>query len=391
MPPAEIPNAQSTGPLSIGRILVVDDEPVVLRATARVLRAAGFEVMTATDGGEAVSALREQEIDAVLSDIFMPGTGGIELLRYVRTFSPDLPVVLITGEPAVETAIQALDHGAWKYLLKPVSNEILIDCTQKAVQMAQMARIRREAHAIGKADIDPELRQAFDAALASLWMAFQPIVSAADGSLHGHEALMRVKHERIPHPGAMLDAAERLDEVFHLGQTTRKLAAHPVIESPDCGALFVNLHPHDLRDDDLVDPGSPLAGIASRVVLEITERKSINNVEDLRRRIIELRDLGFRIAVDDLGAGYAGLTSFALLEPDIVKIDMALVRDIDSSPVKRHLVRSVTTLCKEMGILVVGEGVETIAERDALVDLGCDLLQGFLLAKPGKPFPDISW
>ena len=100
-----------------------------------------------------------------------------------------------------------------------------------------------------------------------------------------------------------------------------------------------------------------------------------------------LRALGYRIAIDDLGAGYAGLTSFAQLEPEVVKVDMSLVRGIDRSPVKQKLVRSIIALCTELGIQLVAEGIETPAERDALIALGGDLCQGYLFAKPGRGFP----
>ncbi len=100
-----------------------------------------------------------------------------------------------------------------------------------------------------------------------------------------------------------------------------------------------------------------------------------------------LRALGYRIAIDDLGAGYAGLTSFAQLEPEVVKVDMSLVRGIDSSAVKQKLVRSIIALCTELGIQLVAEGIETAAERDMLINLGADLCQGYLFAKPGRGFP----
>ena len=90
--------------------------------------------------------------------------------------------------------------------------------------------------------------------------------------------------------------------------------------------------------------------------------------------------------MDDLGAGYAGLTSFAVLDPDIVKVDMSLVRGIENSAVKRKLVASVAALCREMDKLVVAEGVETVAERDVLAGLGCDLFQGYLFARPASSF-----
>jgi EAL domain-containing protein (putative c-di-GMP-specific phosphodiesterase class I) len=95
--------------------------------------------------------------------------------------------------------------------------------------------------------------------------------------------------------------------------------------------------------------------------------------------------------VDDLGAGYAGLTSFIMLEPELVKLDMSLIRNIDQHSMKRSLVRSVTLLCKELGLLVVAEGVETRAERDVVVECGCDLVQGYLIARPGRPFPSCAW
>jgi EAL domain-containing protein (putative c-di-GMP-specific phosphodiesterase class I) len=127
------------------------------------------------------------------------------------------------------------------------------------------------------------------------------------------------------------------------------------------------------------------------VVLEITERSSLDTVADLRSKVARLREMGFRIAVDDLGAGYAGLTSFALLEPEIVKLDMTLIRGVHQSRTRQKLIRSMTALCKDMGMLVVGEGVETLEERETLRELGCDLLQGYLFAKPGAAFPDVNW
>jgi EAL domain-containing protein (putative c-di-GMP-specific phosphodiesterase class I) len=153
----------------------------------------------------------------------------------------------------------------------------------------------------------------------------------------------------------------------------------------------VNLHVRDLLDDTLLSENSVLAPFAHHVILEVTERASLEEVPDVRQRIGALREMGFRIAVDDLGAGYAGLNSFALLEPEFVKLDMTLVRDLHLSKTKCTVVRSMVNLAKDMGTLVVGEGIECREERDTLVELGCDYLQGFFLAKPGAPFPEVTW
>jgi EAL domain-containing protein (putative c-di-GMP-specific phosphodiesterase class I) len=97
-----------------------------------------------------------------------------------------------------------------------------------------------------------------------------------------------------------------------------------------------------------------------------------------------LRRCGYRIAVDDLGAGYAALGAIATLEPEIVKLDMSLIRDIDQHATKRRVVGAIATLCRELGSRVIAEGVETQAELGAVRDLGIDLVQGYLLARPTR-------
>jgi EAL domain-containing protein (putative c-di-GMP-specific phosphodiesterase class I) len=111
----------------------------------------------------------------------------------------------------------------------------------------------------------------------------------------------------------------------------------------------------------------------------------------VQARVARLRAMGFRIAVDDLGAGYAGLTSFAQLEPEVVKLDMSLVRNVHEQPTKQTLVRTMITMCHELGMQVVAEGIETAAERDAIVAAGCDLMQGYFFAKPGQAFPPATF
>src|SRR5580693_7063640 len=103
-----------------GRVLLVDDDPQVLRVHERALTRAGFVVVTASDGFEAVERMKGGDFDTILSDIAMPRMDGITLLRAVRETNLDLPIVLLTGEPRVETAIDAIQHGALRYLVKPV-------------------------------------------------------------------------------------------------------------------------------------------------------------------------------------------------------------------------------------------------------------------------------
>src|SRR5262249_47462804 len=127
------------------RVLVADDELALARSIARLLGAAGFEVTTVPDGRAAVEAVRTHEFDVILSDIQMPGVTGVELLRVIREHDLDVPVVLMTADPRIETAAQAVEFGALQYLLKPVPVDVLLKCMERAVQLRRIARVKREA------------------------------------------------------------------------------------------------------------------------------------------------------------------------------------------------------------------------------------------------------
>jgi EAL domain-containing protein (putative c-di-GMP-specific phosphodiesterase class I)/CheY-like chemotaxis protein len=375
-----------------GRVLIVDDEDALRDAYAEMLRDEGYEVETARSSAEAIDVLdllQRSELDLVLSDIQMPGMSGVQLLRAVRERDLDLPVVLITGSPAVDTAARAVEYGALRYLVKPVSLDLLLRTVGDAVRLRRMALLKREmAVALGDGSglvgDRAGLEGSLDRALRSLWMAYQPIVWAA-GDLYGYEALVRTAEPALPSPAALFEAAARLGRTHHLGRAIRENVARSLVPAARRQlAVFVNVNANELTDDSLYAADSELSRAAKGVVLEITERATLDDVPEVRSRIRALKGLGFRIALDDLGAGYAGLTSFSVLEPHIVKLDMSLVRGVDREPIKRRLIGSMTRVCKETGILVVAEGVETKAEHDAVVELGCDLLQGYLIGRPGE-------
>lgn len=377
-------------------VLLVEDDEGVRRVLRKALLGRGYRVETATNGREALGLLSEHVFDVVVSDINMPELNGIQLLRAVRAHDLELPVLLMTGAPDVETASLAVELGAQQYLLKPIDLGRLERGVERALLLRRLARLKLEALALssegslGAAD-RAGLEATFERALAGLWIAYQPIVDARTRKLFGYEALLRSTEPRLPHPGAILDAAERLGRLESVGRRVRELAPLPLAQAPAGAALFVNLHATDLLDERLYDPAAPLTEVSRRVVLELTERAALDHIPDTAERIARLRALGFRIAVDDLGAGYAGLTSFAQLEPEVVKLDLSIVRGIDSNSVKQKLVRAMVGVCHDMDKLVVAEGVETSSERAELLELGCDLLQGFLLARPGRAFPEFTW
>jgi EAL domain-containing protein (putative c-di-GMP-specific phosphodiesterase class I) len=232
-----------------------------------------------------------------------------------------------------------------------------------------------------------EVERAFERALSAMRMAFQPIVRP-DSTLFGYEALLRPNDPELRDPGLMIEAAERLNRLQRLGRAIRGQVADQVGKADDDpGLVFVNLHALDLMDPALISPYSPLSALARRVVLEITERASLQGLADVRDRVVDLRQMGYRIAIDDLGAGHARMKEFRPSDTDFVKLDLSVVRDCDASRMKQTFIASIIALCKENGIQVIGECVETESEARCLVGLGCDLLQGYYFAKPGPPFP----
>ncbi len=381
---------------SRGLILLVDDEPAIARAYGRTLGVAGFSVVTATDGRQAAVAAREQNFDVIVSDITMPEMNGLELLRAVREHDLDVPFVLMTGGPAVDSAVRAVEYGALRYLIKPVEPAELEEVIARAVRLHQMAKIKREALEMfrleGKHLGDrASLEARFARALQTLWIAYQPIVSWSRRAAFAYEALVRNEEPTLRSPPDLFEAAERLGRLQDLGRIVRDRVAHTLDTQPVAALLFINLHAMELDDDSLITADAPLSRHASRVVLEVTERAPLEKIRDVTARVAQLRSLGYRIAIDDLGAGYAGLTSFAHLEPEVVKVDMSLIRGIDRSPMKQKLLGSIIGLCRDLGIEIIAEGIETPDERDALVRLGGDLCQGYLFARPDKPWPEIRF
>ena len=378
----------------LGRVLVVDDDIAIRRVCARVLAFEGWDVTLAEDGRGALTEIEASKVpfDCVLSDVNMPDVDGFELVRAVRMRDDDIPVLLMTGDPSLDGAVRAIDYGAVSYITKPFSQESLAASVARAARRHGVTRMRRRAESWAKALAEDEadrLEQRFARAIEKSWMAFQPIIDVAAKRVYAYEALLRTDEESLRRTDIFIATAERLDKVHLLGRTVRKAVARAATEAPSDALLFVNVHGLELTDEELFAADTMLAKMAPRVVLEITERTGLDPAAG-PTRVAMLRKLGYRIAVDDLGAGYAALGALATLEPEIVKLDMSLVRDIDQHAVKRRVVAAIANLCRELGSRVVAEGVETEAERKACLDAGIDLLQGYLFAKPARGFQPVS-
>lgn len=378
--------------MSRPRVLVVDDEPAMVEILSRRL-AAEFDVTSALNATDALTSLEHGEpFAAAICDLAMPEMSGVELLRRIRERDPGIPVIILTGKASLESAMEVMEHGGFRYLTKPFKEGAVLDAIRAATASRRIGDLRRRAMEICDSKgwrLPPEIESdsIFDAALKGIYLAFQPIFDASTGAVFGYEALVRSRGPELTNPALLFGAAERLGRVRDIGREVRRLAAERIAFAPADAQLFVNLHALDLGDEELYSEKAPLSRLAKRVVLEITERMSLDTIDDVPGRIHRLREMGFRIAVDDLGAGYAGLSSFSELTPEITKLDMSLIRGVDQDSRKRSIVGSMLTVClRDLDTRVVCEGVETQGEYDVLRELGADLLQGYFLGRPTPEF-----
>ncbi len=363
------------------RILLVDEQVNRSEHIRILLEDSGYTVRRASGSELSLDSLGCDVPDVVVHVVDPSTQGCASVLLRLRESDPDLPLILITSALTLEAALLALDHRVSRFLVEPVESSSLLAAVQEAVATGISARARREALACMQLEASAlwSLRQQLGRAVDRLWIAYQPIVRVSTGMTLAFEALMRSDERSLPDPKAILVAAERLHSLPALGRQIRRAVADDLDASPVL--TFVNLHPCDLDDDELYSASAPLTRHAHRVVLEITERASLDTVSEPARKFAALRKLGFRLAIDDLGAGYAGLTSVVTLEPEFVKLDMSLVRGIATSRSRRALVRLLVDMAKAIDADVVAEGIETEEERSVLTELGCVLMQGYLFGR----------
>lgn len=219
-------------------------------------------------------------------------------------------------------------------------------------------------------------------------VAYQPIVECATGRLFAYEALARCRIEAFRSPAVLFERASAEQACGRLGRMVRDVAFANAGATP----LFVNLHPDELSSRWLVRPDDPIGFHDEAVYLEITETAALSHYELCMNVLKELcLRAGAKLVVDDFGAGHSNLQRLLELEPDIVKLDLALTRNIHEDSRKQAVVRHMVNLCGELGAEVVAEGVETVEELSCVRDLGAHYVQGYLLARPGTPPPAHYW
>jgi diguanylate cyclase (GGDEF)-like protein/PAS domain S-box-containing protein len=214
--------------------------------------------------------------------------------------------------------------------------------------------------------------------------AFQPIIDMRDGELAGYEALARFPRDATGRPpNAWFAQAHRCGLGVEL-ETRALLSALETGAHTPGGYLSVNISPAALRGPDLL---AQLPQNLHHVVVEITEHELVADGERLRATLSELRARGARIAVDDAGAGYAGLRQLMVLRPDLIKLDRSLIEDVAGDEAKQALVECFVRFAQRTGAAVCAEGIEREEDLIALSQLGVTYGQGYFIARPGHDWP----
>ena len=364
------------------KILAVDDNTVLLTALNELLLRQGYDVTVVSHGTEALQVATEHPFDVAIVDYEIPTTNGLEILKHLREVLPRCVRILMSGRLDLDTLIDAVNRGeVTRVLEKPFRGTQLVKVIEEALEARSQAESSlNEQEADARSHLD-----AFEECMNDdfIRLALQPIVSAKESKIFAYEALLRSSHPLLDNPLAVLQAAERLSKIDALANLVFQRAIDWFAHLKPDVKLFVNMHRDELADDvQLCSRLDALGQWADRVVLEITERTRIFEVEAWERSIARIVDRGFSLAVDDLGAGYNSLSVLAELQPQFLKVDMSIVRGVDHTPRKQRLIELLCRFADATDAQLIAEGVETEEEAHALRASGAHLFQGFLFGKP---------
>ncbi len=225
-------------------------------------------------------------------------------------------------------------------------------------------------------------------------MAFQPIVDISTRTVYAQEALVRGIGNT---PAGTVFENVNDDNRYAFDQACRVKAVNLASRLNVQSLLSINFMPNAVYRPELCirttlkaadEYGFPI----ERIMFEVTETEQVGDMAHLKSILHDYKTRGFTTALDDFGAGYSGLNMLADMEIDVLKLDMGLIRDVDSNIRKHAIVRGITATCEELGIRVIAEGVETRSELISLQDMGIHLLQGFYFARPSyESLADIDW
>jgi len=221
---------------------------------------------------------------------------------------------------------------------------------------------------------------------------YQPVVDIRAARIIGYEALSRVVGGHFENVDSLFRAAQQSDAVWKLERLCRERALAGAVALPTDMLLFLNVEPESIDDPQFRSEHTlrllERAGLApERVVLEVTEHSAVHDFSVFRQTLSYFRSRGFKLGIDDMGSAYAGLQAVAEMQPDFLKVDISLVRDLNRNLLKRELIATMQRFSGQVGIQLIAEGIEKREELETLLEIGVTMGQGFLFAKPAAPLP----
>jgi CheY-like chemotaxis protein/EAL domain-containing protein (putative c-di-GMP-specific phosphodiesterase class I) len=363
------------------RTLVVDDDPGLLGVYAEVLRDEGYDVDTAATGLEATTRLSAARYDLLVCDMILPDSSGLEVMRTARREGQDLPIVLITGYPTLQSAVAAVEEGASRYLQKPVSRDEFLTAVDSVLQEHRDGAREREVRARAAA-ARRRVEGAVGAAFASVQTACEPVVQLSDGAVVAYCAVTADRTTGLWCSLALVRAAHQVGRSDELGRALRRSAAAVRRVAGRGLPLLVGTSLADVEAGLLLEEADPLRPLAPDVVLDVWPAVPR---EGGRRFVVQLQALraaGYRLSLPvprpeerDLPVGELGRVDFLRLDADVLT-------GLESDPVRQALVSQATAAASEAGAPLLACGVATPERRAVLKDLGCTLLQ--VTRPPGR-------
>jgi len=358
----------------------VGDE--VIRETARRLQATARQ-------GDTVARIGADEFLVLMEDVADQAEAAALAGRLLQAVAR--PLAVGERQVSVTASIGIVVHPDQGEKGKLIASADAAMQTAKRAggNTAALFEARMEAEAREQLGLQADLRRAVE--LRQLQLYYQPKVDGQSGHIHGVEALLRWNHPERGQvsPAVFIPLAERFNLINALGNWVIEEACRQMRAWADAGLrmrVAINLSVHQLREDDLVpriDDALRRHHLeASQLLCEITESVAMQDIASTQRTFEGLRRIGVFLSIDDFGTGYSCLSYLTELPAAQLKIDRSFVAGLNTSKNAHAVVSAVISLAHELNLRVVAEGVETAAQRDILVGLGCDELQGFYLARP---------
>jgi len=363
----------------------------VLKVVAARLRAAARD-------GDTVARIGGDEFVVLMEEVSSLADGVVLADRLVAAIAQ--PIDIGGRGVAIHGSIGVVVHPDHGHRDKLIANA---DAAMYAAKRAggntrALFESHMDAAAVEQLGLQADLRRAIE--LGQLQLHYQPKVDGETGQIHGVEALLRWSHPVRGNvsPAVFIPIAERFGLINAIGDWVINEACRQMSAWADAGMrmrVAINLSVHQLREDDLVQRIDRAlrrnAVDASQLLCEITESVAMEDIKGTQRAFDDLGRIGVFLSIDDFGTGYSSLSYLRQLPARQLKIDRSFVSDLELSADARAIVSAVVRLAHELGLRVVAEGVETAGQRDILVGLGCDELQGFFLARPMSAAALMAW